>query len=240
MMNMTIQELKDKTQDLAAQELLKKVLKEYHPEIGLACSFSIEDIVIAHMMKSLVDTPVIFAIDTGRLHEETYECAENMRLKLGLAIHWFFPDRDAVESLEHEKGLYSFRESLENRHECCGIRKVEPLNRALESLSGWITGQRSEQSITRNSLERIQLDQAHGGIIKINPLADWSEEKVWEYIRLHKLPYNRLHDQGFPSIGCSPCTRPIREGEHPRAGRWWWEDPENKECGLHLTPDRSR
>jgi phosphoadenosine phosphosulfate reductase len=138
-----------------------------------------------------------------------------------------------VEKLEREKGLFSFRESLENRHECCHIRKVEPLGRALQGLAGWITGLRREQSVTRTALAPVELDEANGGILKINPLLEWSEAQVWEYAETRRIPTNRLHKQGYPSIGCAPCTRPVAPGEHPRAGRWWWENPEHKECGLH-------
>jgi len=175
----------------------------------------------------------IFALDTGRLNEETYEVAESVSMRYGISIDWYFPDRDAVESLERREGLFSFRESLEKRHECCSIRKIEPLGRALAGLSGWITGLRGEQSVTRGDLQAIGVDEANGGILKINPLLDWSEKEVWEYADRKRLPVNRLHRQGYPSIGCAPCTRAIRLGEHPRAGRWWWEDPEHKECGLH-------
>ena len=204
--------------------------------IGLACSFSPEDIAIIHFIREADLDLQVFAIDTGRLHEETYECAENVRRRYDLPIHWYFPDQTAVEEMERSKGLYSFRESLENRHECCGIRKVEPLNRALATLDGWITGQRRDQSVTRTELALLEIDTGHGGILKLNPLAEWSEERVWSFVKDASLPYNRLHDRSFPSIGCAPCTRPVQEGEHPRTGRWWWEDPENKECGLHLAP----
>ena len=131
------------------------------------------------------------------------------------------------------RGLYSFRESLENRHECCHIRKVEPLGRALKGLGGWITGQRRDQSVTRTALAPLEIDAINGGILKINPLLEWNESQVWEYANSRNLPTNRLHKQGYPSIGCAPCTRPVAPGEHPRAGRWWWENPEHKECGLH-------
>ena len=172
-------------------------------------------------------------MDTGRLNEETYEAAEAVRRKLGLRIEWHFPDREVVEELERGKGLYSFRGSLENRHECCGIRKVEPLTRALSGLAAWITGQRREHGVTRTDLSIVEIDEAHGGILKLNPLAEWTTEQVDRFLQDRDLPYNRLHDAGYPSIGCAPCTRAVRPGEDPRAGRWWWERPEHKECGLH-------
>ena len=201
--------------------------------VKLACSFSVEDVAIIDMAKEL-DLPIgIFALDTGRLNEETYEVADAITERYKTAIDWFFPRHQAVEKLEREKGLFSFRESLANRHECCHIRKVEPLGRALQGLTGWITGLRREQSMTRTGLAAIELDQANGGILKINPLMEWTEAQVWEYAEARRIPTNRLHKQGYPSIGCAPCTRPVAPGEHPRAGRWWWENPEHKECGLH-------
>ena len=220
------------------EAVLEWALDNYHPGLALACSFSPEDIVIINMMRNIRSDACIFAIDTGRLNEETYECADAVCQQLGVKIQWYFPERKAVENLEHEKGLFSFRESLDNRHECCGIRKVEPLNRALSDLKGWVTGLRSEQSVTRTDVKNIERDDGHGGIAKINPLIDWDGDEVWRYLRKHELPYNRLHDAGYPSIGCAPCTRAIEPGEHPRAGRWWWESPENKECGLHTGKPR--
>ncbi len=215
------------------EEVLSWALSEYHPNIALASSFSREDIALLAMMTDIRPDARVFALDTGRLNEETYEAAEAVRGKLGVRIEWYFPDRDAVEQLERTKGLYSFRESLENRHECCRIRKVAPLSRALSELRAWVTGQRKDQGITRTSLPVFETDEAHGGILKINPLADWTDEQVRLFIRDRGLPCNRLHDAGYPSIGCAPCTRAVLPGEDPRAGRWWWERPEHKECGLH-------
>jgi phosphoadenosine phosphosulfate reductase len=201
--------------------------------VKLACSFSVEDVVIIDMAMESGLSIGIFAIDTGRLNEETYEVADALVECYRVKIEWFFPDRWAVEQLLREKGPFSFRESLENRHECCHIRKVEPLGRALKGLGGWITGQRRDQSVTRTDLAPLEIDATNGGILKINPLLEWNESQVWEYANSRRLPTNRLHKQGYPSIGCAPCTRPVAAGEHPRSGRWWWENPENKECGLH-------
>ena len=173
-------------------------------------------------------------MDTGRLNEETYLCAESLRRQLGIKIEWYFPKVDAVQQLESKKGVYSFKESLEARTECCGIRKVEPLNRALYRLIAWITGMRREQCITRTQLQTVEKDELHRGITKINPLADWKTDEVWAYIKKHNLPSNRLYDTGYQSIGCAPCTRAVQPGEDSRAGRWWWEGPEHKECGLHI------
>ena len=215
-------------------EVLGAALKAFPGKISLACSFSKEDIVIIDLLKKLDKNPRIFAIDTGRLPDETYLCAESIRHTHGIEIEWFFPKNDAVETLIRDKGLYSFKESVDNRKECCFIRKVEPLNRALNGLEGWITGQRREQSVTRGELNSVEIDEAHGGILKLNPLAAWDYEKTEEYVKNNNLPYNKLYNQGFKSIGCAPCTRAIAEDEHERAGRWWWEDPNNKECGLHI------
>ncbi|HEX8042641.1 phosphoadenylyl-sulfate reductase [Candidatus Deferrimicrobium sp.] len=225
--------LRERFEGESLQSTLAWALDEYHPEIALATSFSKEDIVLAAILSELRPDARVFALDTGRLNEETYEAAEAVRRKLGLRIEWHFPNREAVEELERSKGLFSFRDSLENRHECCGIRKVEPLRRALAGLQAWITGQRREHGITRSHLPLIEIDPVHDGILKLNPLAGWTAEQVDRFLRDRDLPYNRLHDAGYPSIGCAPCTRAVRPGEDPRAGRWWWERPEHKECGLH-------
>jgi phosphoadenosine phosphosulfate reductase len=217
----------------APEEVLRWALSEYHPDIALASSFSKEDIVLVAMMAQIRPDARVFALDTGRVHEETYQVAEEVRERLGVRIEWHFPDRSAVEDLERTKGLYSFRESLGSRHECCRIRKVEPLRRALSGLRAWVTGQRREHGLTRADLHVFEIDEAHGGILKLNPLAVWTGKQVEAFIRERALPYNRLHDQGYPSIGCAPCTRAVAVGEDPRAGRWWWERPEHKECGLH-------
>ncbi|MHB1398121.1 MAG: phosphoadenylyl-sulfate reductase [Trichloromonadaceae bacterium] len=219
--------------DADAATILRAGLEAAAGPVALACSFSVEDVVIIDLLQTIAPETRIFALDTGRLNEETYEVAEAVRERYGVAIDWYFPERAAVEQLERQKGLFSFRASLENRQECCRIRKVEPLGRALAGLAGWITGLRAEQSVTRGALAPLELDEAHRGIVKINPLAAWSEAQVWDYAKQQRIPVNRLHQQGYPSIGCAPCTRAIQPGEHPRAGRWWWENPEHKECGLH-------
>ncbi len=216
-----------------AQDILRQGAEAAQGIVKLACSFSVEDTVIIDMIHKEGLKIGIFALDTGRLNEETYEVADAITERYGFRIDWYFPKHEAVEMLEREKGLYSFRESLDNRHECCGIRKVEPLGRALSGLAGWVTGLRREQSVTRTDLAPIEIDGNHGGILKINPLLEWSEEQVWDYAKQHRVPVSRLYDQGYRSIGCAPCTRAVAPGEHARAGRWWWEDPEHKECGLH-------
>jgi phosphoadenosine phosphosulfate reductase len=219
--------------DTPPTEILRIGIAAASGPVKLACSFSVEDVVIIDMALESALPIGIFALDTGRLNEETYEVAEALVDRYRLKIEWFLPDHGAVEKLLKEKGPYSFRASLDNRHECCHIRKVEPLGRALKGLGGWITGLRREQSVTRTAFAPLEIDAINGGILKINPLLEWSEKQVWEYANSRHLPTNRLHKEGYPSIGCAPCTRPVAPGEHPRAGRWWWENPEHKECGLH-------
>ncbi|OVE81835.1 phosphoadenosine phosphosulfate reductase [bacterium M21] len=227
------QEIQSQDHVAASRELITRQINELQPGIALACSFSPEDIVIAHMMVEANPKARIFAIDTGRLNEETYQCADALVRRLEISIEWYFPQHEAIEELVRSKGMFSFYDSLDNRHECCHIRKVEPLTRALSGLKAWVTGMRSEQSVTRAELPKEQTDDAHGGILKLNPLADWTAEQVDAYIKAHNLPRNSLQKKGFLSIGCAPCTRPVAEGQDARSGRWWWENPEHKECGLH-------
>ena len=217
------------------ETVIQWALEQFHPRIALASSLQAEDMVILDIAWKINPSVRVFTLDTGRLHEETYATMERVREKYGIPIESYFPNRDAVETLERQKGFYSFRTSVEERKHCCGIRKVEPLARALSGLGAWITGLRREQAVTRTEIHAVEIDESHGGIIKVNPLADWSGDQIWDYIRRHDVPYNALHDLGYPSIGCAPCTRPIKPGEDIRAGRWWWEIPESKECGLHVT-----
>lgn len=218
----------------APQDVIAWALARFGQRIALASSFGLEDVVLLDLLRRQAPAARVFAIDTGRLPEETYRVAEAHRA-LGSRIEWFFPERAAVEALERDKGLYSFRGSVAARHECCGVRKVEPLRRALAGLDAWVTGLRREQNVTRADLRVVEWDAANG-LVKVNPLARWSTADVWAWVRAHRVPYNALHDQGYPSIGCAPCTRAIAPGEPERAGRWWWESPEHKECGLHLRP----
>jgi phosphoadenosine phosphosulfate reductase len=220
-------------------DLFTWAIGRFGRKLAISSSFSIEDCVVidiaskqARALKA--DGVRVFSLDTGRLPDETYMTAERVRMKYGVEIEWQFPQRDAVENLIRIKGLYSFRDSLENRKECCGIRKVEPLGRALANLDAWATGLRNEQSETRAETPAAEVDKAHSGIVKLNPIVRWSTAEVRAYADEHKVPIHPLHDRGYPSIGCAPCTRAVKPGEHPRAGRWWWEDPENKECGIHI------
>jgi len=223
----------DDFESKSAQEILQWAIDEYGQKAGLASSFGMEDMVLIDLLAGLKGEVTIFTLDTGRLHEETYEVMERARSKYGIVIKTFFPDKKEVEDLLAKKGFFSFRESIENRKECCFIRKVKPLNRALSSLDAWIAGLRREQGVTRVEVRKVDSDDNHNSIIKINPLADWSLSTVEEYIKTNDVPINALHKKKYPSIGCAPCTRPIETGEDIRSGRWWWEDPEHKECGLH-------
>ncbi len=213
---------------------LQWALKEFPEGLALASSFGAEDVVLIDILHTLGAKVPVFTLDTGRLNEETYAVMDAVRSKYKISIESYFPDAAKVEALERAKGFYSFRESVDNRKECCGIRKVEPLNRALKGRKAWMTGLRRDQSVTRTGVDKIEIDAAHGGIFKLNPIAEWTNDDVWAYIKKNGVPYNKLHDQGYPSIGCAPCTRAVKAGEDIRAGRWWWESPEHKECGLHL------
>ncbi|MFA5929023.1 MAG: phosphoadenylyl-sulfate reductase [Candidatus Margulisiibacteriota bacterium] len=204
--------------------------------IVLATSLGAEDQVLADMLVQLAPQVTIFTLDTGRLPEETYEVLAETNKKYDRHIAVAFPDAHDIEAMVNAKGPNLFYESIENRKLCCRLRKIVPLKRMLAGKAAWLTGLRRAQSVTRDRLELIEWDQ-NNGLFKINPLADWSEEQVWKYIKTNNVPYNKLHDKGYPSIGCAPCTRAIAPGEDLRAGRWWWELPEHKECGLHFNKE---
>lgn len=218
-----------------AHEIVKWAIDTFGDKVALASSFGAEDVVLIHMMAKVSKSARVFTLDTGRLPYETYEVMDAIRQRYGLVIEPYFPERAAVEQMVRDRGFNLMYESIENRKLCCGIRKVEPLGRALKGLDAWITGLRREQSVTRTAVAKVEWDDSHN-MVKINPLADWTEEDVWRFIRVNDVPYNKLHDIGFASIGCAPCTRAIKRTEDVRAGRWWWEEPEKKECGLHLKP----
>jgi len=221
-----------------AEEVLAWADAEFGERAAIASSFGVEDVVLIDLAALHAPRIGIFTLDTGRLPPETYEVIEEVRRRYRAEVASFFPEARAVEQLEREKGFFSFRRSVEERKECCAIRKLEPLQRALSGKLAWLTGLRREQSPTRSAVEVIEIDAAHGGIVKLNPLAAWTEAQVWRYAREHDLPVNALHARGYPSIGCAPCTRAVAPGEDVRAGRWWWESPEHKECGLHFGKGR--
>ena len=217
----------------ALLDLLEGIAQE-HPDALLASSMGVEDTLLIHALMHLPRRLGIFMLDTGRLHPETLALASAMEQRYGITIQLMRPDPAAVRDYVNTHGLNAFYDSVELRQRCCGIRKVEPLRRALAGHSAWITGQRREQSATRAELPEAQWDDAFG-LHKYNPLASWSTEEVWAVVRALDIPYNPLHDQGYPSIGCEPCTRAIRPGEDIRAGRWWWEQRSSLECGLHTS-----
>lgn len=224
----------EKFDEESPQRVLEWALQTFHPKIALASSFGLEDVVLIDMMTKINPRARVFTLDTGRLHQDTYNVMDRIRDRYGIMVEVFFPDAVAVEKMVNEHGLNLFYKSTDFRKMCCGIRKVEPLKRALSGLDAWITGLRREQAVTRTYVRKIGRDSEHGDIVKINPIADWTWDDVWRYVRANNVPYNVLHDRGFPSIGCEPCTRAVKPGEDPRAGRWWWELPEQKECGLHV------
>jgi len=229
------QELTAKLNGQSPEEVLRYFIENFNQKIGFASSFGAEDQVLTDMISKISKKVNIFTLDTGRLFPETYDLIDKTRKHYDIPIRVLFPDYKKVEEMVQKKGINLFYESIENRELCCGLRKKEPLKRAFKSLDGWICGLRRDQSITRFNNQLVEWDEQHG-LLKINPLIDWSEEQVWDYIRKYNVPYNELHDKGFPSIGCQPCTRAIQPGEDVRAGRWWWEQPEKRECGLHNRP----
>ncbi len=211
---------------------LHRIAQEFTPAV-FASSLAAEDMVLTDLILRDKLNITIFSLETGRLHAETLGVLDKIQQRYNYTVTLFKPEQSAVDEYVKANGLDAFYNSVEMRKECCRIRKVEPLNRALAGNKAWITGQRKAQSTTRTALEIQEEDVAHG-MTKFNPLADWSEDDVWHYIRQNDVPYNPLHDHGYPSIGCQPCTRAIEPGEDIRAGRWWWENPESKECGLHV------
>ena len=215
----------------AVREQLSAAVRQYGRVI-YSNSLGAEAMVLTDIIWSHVPEIDIFSIDTGRLHEETYELLEKLQRRYKRNIRVVYPDAQALEKLVSDQGVNGFYHSLDARLACCHIRKVEPFKRAIAGYSAWVTGVRREQSATRAQAVPTEWD-AENGLHKVSPLLDWTEEQVWQYIRARKLPYNSLHDRQFPSIGCSPCTRAIQPGENRRAGRWWWEQPESRECGLH-------
>ncbi|MCL7414520.1 MAG: phosphoadenylyl-sulfate reductase [ANME-2 cluster archaeon] len=230
-----IERLATEYEHSSPQDILKLALDTYGTSVAISFSGA-EDVVLVDMAAKLSDNVRVFSLDTGRLHSKTYTFIENVREHYGIDIEIFFANRDKTENLVKEKGLFSFYR--DGHQECCQARKVDPLRRALSQLDAWITGQRKDQSPnTRTHVPVIQDDPTFGSadhqLVKFNPIANWKSEQVWDYIRANDVPYNELHEQGFISIGCEPCTRPVLPNQHEREGRWWWEEATKKECGLH-------
>ena len=229
-----IDEMNARFQDMEPRDILKDVLAQID---DITVSFSgAEDVALVIMAWKIKPDIAVFTLDTGRLHPETYRFIDQVREAYSLNLQFLCPDTDAVQDLVNRKGLFSFYQ--DGHEECCGIRKIEPLKRKLATVDAWITGQRRDQSPTRADVPVAQIDgnasTADHTVLKFNPFANWTSAQVWEYIRMFDLPYNPLHDRGFISIGCEPCTRPVGPNQHEREGRWWWEESTARECGLHL------
>jgi phosphoadenosine phosphosulfate reductase len=215
----------------SAEDIVRWAGETFGSDIKFANSFGAEDVALQHIIARVAPQIRVFTLDTGRLNDETYEVMDATRFKYpDIPIEVMFPDREKVEALTREKGFFSFRESVELRKECCAIRKVQPLKRALADARAWMTGLRRDQSVTRTDTPAIEWDEGNG-LLKVNPLIEWTNEQVWEYIKANKVPYNRLHDKSYPSIGCTYCTKPVKPGDDPRSGRWQGFD--KTECGLH-------
>lgn len=228
-----VDEYSDALTGKSAEEILSWAADTFpRGKVAFATSLGLEDQIITDMVARTAPEVPVFTLDTGRLFQETYDLIEETARKYGLEIEVLFPDRSEIELMVKEHGPNLFYYSVENRTLCCRLRKVHPLRRRLSELDAWICGLRREQSVTRTEIRRVEYDETNG-LVKINPLVDWTEVHMHDYIREHSVPYNKLHDKGYPSIGCRPCTRAVKEGEDVRAGRWWWENPESRECGLH-------
>ncbi|MBQ6238722.1 MAG: phosphoadenylyl-sulfate reductase [Bacteroidales bacterium] len=228
-----IDSLNIKYADASAQELLQSFMSQYGARLALSSSLSIEDQTLTDMMLRIDPQANIFTLDTGRLFPETYELIDRTNEHYKVKLKVYCPQTEALQQFVATEGINPFYESIEKRHACCEVRKLEPLRRAFRDLDVWVCGLRSAQSVTRSDMRLIEWDERHG-LLKINPLIHWTEQQVWDYIKENRVPYNRLHDKGFPSIGCEPCTRAVRRIDDVRAGRWWWESPDHRECGLHV------
>lgn len=216
------------------EDALKWAYDTFGNKIAKASSFGPEDSVVTDMIIKVNPKARFFTLDTGRLNQETYDVMDAIAKKYNINFEVMFPETVAVEEMVRTKGINLFYDSVDNRKLCCEIRKVRPLNKILSTLDAWVTGLRSDQNENRSQASMVELDHLHGGIVKINPIIDWTWEQVLSYIKERNLPYNKLLDKGFTSIGCEPCTRAIKPGENLRAGRWWWESDTHKECGLHM------
>src|SRR5262245_14751031 len=223
---------------LGAEEILIWSIKNFHPRLSLSCSFgNPEGLVLLDLMHRIEPTSRVYVLDTGRLHQATYDLIDRVRDRYGKPVEIVFPEAAAVQAMVREHGMNLFYESLEKRQLCCRLRKVEPNRRYLAELDAHVTGLRREQSVTRDAVAKVEVE-SDGRLLKINPLADWTHDAVAAYVRQHNVPVNRLHAEGFPSIGCAPCTRAVAPGDDPRSGRWWWENADTRECGLHVGEEK--
>jgi phosphoadenosine phosphosulfate reductase len=223
----------------SAEEILSWAIKNFHPRLALSASFGApEGMALLHMMHGIEPTSRVFTLDTGRLPQATYDLIDRVRDRYDKPIEVLFPVAADVEAMVREHGMNLFYESVEKRQLCCRLRKVEPMNRYFIDLDAWVSGLRREQGVTRTDTRKVEIDHSHGGMVKFNPLADWSHDDVLKYVRAHDIPINRLHAQGYPSVGCDPCSRAIQPGDDIRAGRWWWENAETRECGIHVGEEK--
>lgn len=217
------------------EDILAWASKDLGRSVALATSFQVQGMVLVDMFAKTDPGVRIFTLDTGRLHSHTYDVMDRTREKYNINIEVLFPDTAEVEEMVTSRGVNLFYKSVENRRLCCQVRKTNPLNGYLKTLDAWITSIRADQTEQRAESSKFEIDYLHGKMLKINPILDWTTDQVWDYVRKNDVPYNKLHDMGYPSIGCAPCTRAIEEGEDPRAGRWWWEQGSDKECGIHFS-----
>jgi thioredoxin-dependent adenylylsulfate APS reductase len=230
-----IHDAADRFEHSSAQELLEWALDRFHPRLAISAAGGVDGMALVDMAWRINPDVRVFTLDTGRLPPETYALFEEVRERYGIDVEFEFPERTAVETLVNAEGPNLMYRSVDLRIACCEIRKVAPLKRKLATLDAWIAGLRREQWVSRRNIAKVELDRDHGGIVKVNPLADWALDAVWDYVRKHEVPYHELFDQGFTSIGCAPCTRAVLPGQPERAGRWWWEEDTDKECGLHCS-----
>ncbi len=234
-MKLTQEEIKNLNEKLANADpelILSEAVRIFGSNLAFASSLGLEDQILTSYIARFYPQITVFTLDTGRLFPESYDLIDRTKSRFKINIQIYFPEQSAVETMVNSKGINLFYESIENRKLCCKLRKTDSLKRAITGLDAWITGLRREQSVTRQNMQIFEMDESNQ-MIKINPLLNWTEEEVQTYVRENNIPYNILHDSGFPSIGCQPCTRAIEDGEDVRAGRWWWELPDQKECGLH-------
>ena len=230
-----VHEAAERFEHATAEQLLAWAIETFHPRMAISAAGGVDGMAIVDMAWRIDPGVRVFTLDTGRLPPETYALFEEVREKYGIDVEFEFPERADVEPLVRDHGPNLMYRSLDLRLACCEIRKVQPLKRKLATLDAWIAGLRREQWKSRRNIAKVELDRDHGGIVKINPLADWSLDEVWDYVRKNEVPYHELFDHGYTSIGCAPCTRAVLPGEHERAGRWWWEQDTDKECGIHCS-----
>ncbi|MFP6655639.1 MAG: phosphoadenylyl-sulfate reductase, partial [Myxococcota bacterium] len=225
----------DLTESWSAQEILIWAVKNFSSRLTISASFGApEGMILIDMLHQIDPSARVFVLDTGRLHSATYDLIDRVRDRYGKHVEVVLPDREEVEAMVHEKGMNHFYESIENRQFCCQIRKVRPMRRHLAGFDAYLTGLRRDQNLNRAETRKVVIDPGNGGLVKINPLADWTHDRVMEYVGEHAVPINRLHREGYPSVGCEPCSRAVGPGDDARAGRWWWENDDIKECGLHV------